>query len=482
MAVPHFQMFIDGAFTEGKGKSRIEVENPATEAVIATVPEGTVADAERAIAAARRAQPAWSRLPAIERGRLVKKLAAAILAEREHLARIVVSEQGKPLGQARGEIDATAMFLDYAGEQARRIEGEILPSDQRDEDVWIRRVPYGVVAALTAWNYPSALAGRKLGPALTAGNTVVLKGHEITPLSGLEIARIAQGVGFPAGVINVLTGAGRSVGEHLVTSRGTDLVSMTGSVRAGREIFAAAAPGLKPIRLELGGKAPFIVLQDAELDRAVDAAIVSRFTNCGQICTCAERIYVHRSLADAFIARFTARTQALTLADPMTDPDIGPKVSRIELEKIEAIVARAVAAGAEVISGGGRPEGAGFEKGHWYRPTVMLTSTDNPLTREEIFGPIAPIVVIDDYEEALAEANATEYGLSAYVFTQDIRRLMQTARDLAFGEIYVNRGCGELVQGFHCGWKNSGLGGEDGHHGFEGYLRKKTMYVNWADA
>jgi lactaldehyde dehydrogenase/glycolaldehyde dehydrogenase len=480
MAVPHFQMFIDGSFTDGEGTTRTEVENPATEAVIATVPEGTVADAERAIAAARRAQPEWSRLPAIERGQLVRKLASAILAEREHLARVIVAEQGKPIGQARGEIDATAMFLEYAGEQARRMQGEILPSDHRDEDVWIRRVPYGVVAALTAWNYPSALAGRKLGPALTAGNTVVLKGHEITPLSGLEIARIAHGLGFPPGVINVVTGAGRGVGQHLVESRSTDLVTMTGSVRAGREIYSAAAPKLKPIRLELGGKAPFIVLEDADLDRAVDAAIVSRFANCGQICTCAERIYVHRAVAQVFIKMFAARAQALTIADPMKDPDLGPKVSRTELEKIEAIVARAVSAGAEVIAGGGRPEGAPFNKGYWYRPTVMLTPKDNLLTQEEIFGPVAPIVQVDNYEEALAEANTSDYGLSAYVFTRDVHRLMQAARDLEFGEIYVNRGCGELVQGFHCGWKNSGLGGEDGQHGFEGYLRKKTMYVNWA--
>lgn len=473
----HFQMYIDGAFTDGDGTDRVPVENPATEAVIATVPAGTVADAERAIAAARRAQVAWSRLPAIQRGRMVKKLAAAILDQREALAQVVVAEQGKPLGQARGEIDATAMFLDHAAEQARRIQGEILPSDHPQEDVWIRRAPYGVVAALTAWNYPSALAGRKLGPALTAGNTVVLKGHEITPLSGIEIARIAHDIGFPAGVINVITGAGRSVGQHLVESRGTDLVTMTGSVRAGREIFAAAAPGLKPVRLELGGKAPFIVLADADIPAAVEAAIVSRFTNCGQICTCAERIYLHRSIADDFTARFLARARALTLADPMTDPDMGPKVSRPELEKVEAIVARARAAGAELLLGGARP--GHLARGHWYLPTVLTTPADNPLVSEEIFGPVAPLLTFDSFEEVLAAANATDYGLSAYVFTRDLGRVMQAARDLAFGEIYVNRGCGELVQGFHCGWKNSGLGGEDGQHGFEGYLRKKTLYVTW---
>lgn len=471
----HYPLYIDGAFVETDARS--EVRSPASEEVVATVAEAGLAEAEAAIQAARRAQGPWSRLPAIARGRLVRALAEAILARREDLARIVVLEQGKPLSQARGEIDATAMFLTHAAEEARRIEGEILPSDHPEEDVWIRRAPYGVVAALTAWNYPSALAGRKLGPALVAGNTVVLKGHEITPLSGLEIARIAHGLGFPPGVVNVITGPGRLVGQHLVESPHTDLVTMTGSVRAGREIFAAAAAGLKPIRLELGGKAPFIVLADADIDRAVAAAVTSRFTNCGQICTCAERIYLHRSIAEAFTAKFTARVAALSLGDPMTDPDMGPKVSRAELEKVEALVARARAEGAEVLTGGAR---AAFARGHWYLPTVMVSPPGGLLLREEIFGPVAPLVTFDTEDEVIAAANDCAYGLSAYVFTRDLRPLMRAARDLEFGEIYVNRGCGELVQGFHAGWKNSGLGGEDGRHGFEAYLRKKTMYVTWS--
>lgn len=286
MGTRYSQMFIEGAFSEGEGKSRIEIENAATEAVIATVPGGTVADAERAIASARRALHDWSRLPAIERGRLMKKLAAGILTEREHLDCISVAEQGKPLGQAQAEVDPTAMFREYAGEQVRRIQYEILPSDRRDEDLWIRRGPYGVVAALMTWNYPSAL---------TVMNTVVLKWH-------------------------------------------------------------------------------------------------------------------------------------------------------------------------------------------WYPATVMLTSTDNQLTRDEIFGLVAPFVVIDDYEKAMAVANPTDCGLFVYVFMDDISRLMQTARDLAFGEIHISRGCDKLVKGFHSGWKNSSLGGEDGQQGFEGHLRKKTMYVKWAAA
>lgn len=346
MAQPkQYQMYIDGEFTQGHSPEWIEVENPADETVVAMVPEGTVEDAHRALEAARAAQPAWAAMPAIERGTLVRKLAEAVLAETDYLAGIVVREQGKPLDQARGEIAATAMFLEYAGQQARRIQGELLPSDHRNEDVWIRRAPYGVVVALTAWNYPSALAGRKLGPALTAGNTVVLKGHDITPLSGLEIARIADGLGFPPGVINVITGDGRNVGEALVKSPLTNMLSMTGSVRAGKEIYAAGAADLKVLRLELGGKAPFIVLEDGDVDKAVEAAIISRFTNCGQICTCAERIYLHSSITQEFTDKFVAAARALTIGDPMQSPNMGPKVSGPEVEKVAEIVEAARKAG-----------------------------------------------------------------------------------------------------------------------------------------
>lgn len=473
-----YQMYIDGAFTQGSGTGRVEVENPADESIIATVPEGTPEDAIAALEAAKRAQPGWAALPANDRGEMVKALAAAVLAQTDRLAEIVVREQGKPLDQAQGEIGATAMFLQYAGEQARRIQGELLPSDHPKEDVWIRRSPYGVVAGLTAWNYPAALAGRKLGPALTAGNTIVLKGHDITPLSGLEIARIAHELGFPKGVINVITGEGRTVGETLVKSPLTDMLSMTGSVRAGKEIYAAAAEDLKVLRLELGGKAPFLVMEDADIDAAVEAAIISRFTNCGQICTCAERIYVHRAVAQEFTEKFVARARAITLDDPMTSPGMGPKVSKAEVEKVHAMVVEATGAGAEILTGGQRTER--FDRGHWYDPTVVSVAKGSVLTRAEIFGPVAPVTVIEDFDEAMAEANASDYGLSAYLFTNDMKRIMHAANHFEFGEVYVNRCCGELVQGFHNGWKHSGLGGEDGQHGFEGYLRKKSMYVNWA--
>jgi len=473
-------MYIDGAWQDGADRPQIEVENPANECVIGSIVDGTAQDASDAIEAAHRAQPAWAALPPVQRAKLVAKLALAVAAEAEILAKIITQEQGKPLSQARGEVDAVITFLNYAAENARRIEGDLIASDNVDEEIHIRRHPYGVVVGLTAWNYPAALVARKLGPALVAGNTFVLLSHENTPLSGLALAGLAHDIGFPAGVFNVVTGRGNVVGQALVEHRMASMVTMTGSTRAGQQIYRTGAETIKTIRLELGGKAPFIVMEDADIESAVSAAVTARYTNCGQICTCNERMFLHRKIADEFLDKFVAASKALSIGDPMSDVDLGPKISRLERDKVDTIVRQSVDAGAEILLAGGPLHHGNYQQGHWYAPTVLeADNNDLPAIRDEVFGPVAVALRVDSFEQAVDYANDTDFGLSAYLFTTDFRRLQRAPYELKFGELYLNRSNGEAVQGFHTGWGMSGQGGEDGKHGFDGYLRKQTSYLNW---
>jgi lactaldehyde dehydrogenase/glycolaldehyde dehydrogenase len=479
--VPRYRHFINGQWADATVKEWIEVENPATGAIIATVPRGSADDADRALVAAQAAQPAWEALPPIERANLLKALARLILENRDRLSRLVVAEQGKPLQEARGEIEGTALYLNYAAEEARRITGDIIPSDMADEQIWIQRVAHGVVVGLTAWNYPAALMARKMGPALLAGNTIVIKSHEGTPLSALEIAQLSAQADFPPGVLNVVSGTGEGLGSALVKHPIPRLITLTGSVRAGKEIFRSAADDLKLLRLELGGKAPFIVAEDADIGAAVRAAVLSRFENCGQICICNERMYVHEKIADEFLEKFVKAVKGLKVGDPLAMVDVGPKFSGPELDKVERMVKEAVASGAEILTGGKRLTEGDYTRGHWYEPTV-LSATDNRMAimQDEVFGPVVPVMKVTDFDEGLRLANESRYGLSAYVFTKDMRRMMRLVRELKFGEIYVNRPGGDAVHAHHAGLRHSGIGGEDGKYGLDAYFQKKTIYVNYA--
>lgn len=479
--VPRYRHFINGQWAESTVKEWIEVENPATGAIIATVPKGSADDADRALVAAQAAQPAWEALPPIERANLLKALARLVLENRDRLSRLVVAEQGKPLQEARGEIEGTALYLNYAAEEARRITGDIIPSDAPDEQIWIQRVAHGVVVGLTAWNYPAALMARKMGPALLAGNAIVIKSHEGTPVSALEIAQLSVQADFPPGVLNVVSGTGEGLGAALVKHPIPRLITLTGSVRAGKEIFRNSADDLKLLRLELGGKAPFIVAEDADIGAAVRAALLSRFENCGQICICNERMYVHEKIADEFLDKFIKAVKGLKVGDPLAMVDVGPKFSAAELDKVERMVKDAVSSGAEILTGGKRLTEGDYARGHWYEPTV-LAATDNRIAimQDEVFGPVVPVMKVTDFDEALRLANESRYGLSAYVFTKDMRRMMRLVRELKFGEIYVNRPGGDAVHAHHAGLRHSGIGGEDGKYGLDAYFQKKTIYVNYA--
>ena len=480
--VSHYRLFIGGQWADASSDERIEVENPTNEVIFASVQAGSAKDAERALEAARAAQPAWAALPAVERGNRLMRLTESLKEKREYFARLLTQEQGKTYGLALGEVDATIDYINFPAQCARRIEGDIYPSDVPDEHIWIHRLPYGVTVALVAWNFPLALAGRKLGPSLAAGNTMVVMAPPQTPVTVMEFADLVRESDIPPGVLNFVTGWGPVVGQALATHSITQLVTMTGSVATGRKLFAMGAEDIKAVRLELGGKAPFVVMEDADVDKAVEAAMVSRYLNCGQVCTCSERLYLHEAVHDAFVNRFVAASKRLKIGDPMApDTDIGPKVTRAELEKVERMVEQAVDDGCQLVLGGKRPQGEAFEKGHWYEPTVLTGATnDMAIMRQEIFGPVSPVAQVSSFDEALGLANDSAMGLAAYLFTNDMRRVHRAVQELEAGEIYVNRGIGEQRQGFHNGFKLSGTGGEDGKHGFENYLRKKTFYVNYA--
>ncbi len=483
MSHKEYQLFINGEWKKSASGSTSEVLSPSTEEVVALIQNCTVDQANEALQAAETAQKSWRKLPARTRADYLYKFADEIDANADYLAELLVKEQGKLLKVAKMEAAVTASFIRYAAEGARRIEGDIIPSDNPNEQIWIQKVPRGVVVAITAWNFPLALAGRKIGPALVAGNTVVCKPTSETPLATLELGNLANKVGIPAGVINIITGSGRKIGTALVESPITKMVTMTGSTPVGQQIARTAAENLTHVQLELGGKAPFIAFADADIDKAVDAALHSRFDNCGQVCTCNERMYIQEDIYDEFMDKFLKKVKAMKVGDPMSDDtDMGPKVNASEIKNMEHLVAVSLEEGATLATGGKRPAGAQFEKGHWFEPTVLTDVTqDMTIVHEESFGPILPVLKFKTFEEVIGYANDCEFGLAAMVFTKDMKTIMRCNEELEYGEIYVNRGHGEQHQGFHNGYKKSGSGGEDGKYGFEQYLEKKTFYVNYGN-
>ena len=474
--------FIGGEYIASESSETITVLSPSTGGPIGIIPKGTEGDAQHALQVANDAQKDWAKLTARTRASILRNFAALIRRDTDRLAEMLVHEQGKLLAVAKGEVNATATFIEYACDHALTIEGDILPSDNENEKIYIHMVPKGVVVAITAWNFPLALAGRKIGPALVTGNTIVVKPTQETPLTTLELGKLANEAGIPAGVLNIINGTGSGVGNELCSSSITKMVTMTGSTPTGKRIFKACAENMTSVMLELGGKAPLIVLEDADLDYAAQQALSARYDNCGQVCTCAERMYVHEAVYDEFVTKFAPMVKALKVGDPMlADTDIGPKVNQSEIAHIQSLVDKGVEEGAELVCGGKPATVEGFDNGCWYEPTLLVNvDQKNTLVQEETFGPILPIVKVSSLEQAIEYSNDSEYGLSAYLFTRNFDYINQAIRDLEVGEVYVNRGMGEQHQGFHNGWKQSGYGGEDGKYGLYQYLEKKTVYMNEA--
>ena len=475
----HYQMYLNGRWEDGTGTH--PVLNPATEETIAEIPVATDSQIAEAFQVARKAQRSWARMTGVERGNVLRRWADLLEQNRDHITRVISQEVGKPIMEARGEFDFGNSWFRYYAEFDRRIDGEILAPDKPNEQLWIVPSPVGVVCGIIPWNFPFAVAVRKIAPALITGNALVLKPHESTPLSSLEIARLAEEAGVPPGVFQVLCGPGETVGEAMVKDPTARLITFTGSVPTGKRIARNAAENVALVSLEMGGKAPFIVMDDCDLDAAVETAVFSRFLNCGQICIANERTYLQKNIAGEFTEKFLAEVAKLNLGNPLEeDTRIGPKVSRGELEKVEAYVDGAREYGVKVLTGGSRRTGGEFDRGYWYEPTVLTgVSQGMDIMQREIFGPVVPLMEFDSFDDALELANDSNYGLAAYLFTNDMNRIMRTIRDLECGEFYINRGPGESIHGFHGGLKESGLGGDDGVHGLNHYLHRKCVYLKY---
>lgn len=467
--------YINGEWVTPSSTRTLDVRNPSTGELITTVPDSDGADIDRAVAAARAAQPAWERLPAIQRATHIRSVAAKLREHKTRLARRISLEQGKILPLAEVEIDFTANYMDYMAEWARRIEGEILNSDRPGETIYLHRRPIGVVAGILPWNFPFFLIARKMAPALVTGNTIVIKSSEETPLNAFDFTELLAECGLPPGVFNLVTG-GRDTGARLSEHKDVGLISFTGSVGTGISIMQAAARNLTRVNLELGGKAPAIVLNDCDLELTANALFNSRILNTGQVCNAAERVYVQRGVADQLADRVTRLMADAQYGNPLTDAGLhmGPLMNQGAVDKVAALVESAKAQGAQVRTGGKVASRAGYH----YEPTVLVGCQDDmDVMTKEIFGPVLPIRVVEDLDEALVLANDSEYGLTSSVFTQNLNAAMKAARELRFGETYINREHFEAMQGFHAGRRKSGIGGADGKHGLHEYMETQVVYL-----
>jgi succinate-semialdehyde dehydrogenase/glutarate-semialdehyde dehydrogenase len=466
------QNLIDGSW---RGAGDVSIKNPATGVVLAQVPNGGAAEATAAVEAAERAQKPWAALTAKQRGALLRKWFDLIVAARDDLALIMTSEQGKPLAEARGEIDYAASFIEFYAEEAKRVYGETIPSPWPDARILTLRQPIGVVAAITPWNFPAAMITRKCAPALAAGCACVIKPALETPLTALALGELAQRAGFPPGVLNIVTGDAAAIGKVFCEHPAVRFVGFTGSTEVGKLLMRQAASGVKKVGLELGGNAPFIVFDDADLDAAVAGAMATKYRNMGQTCVCANRIYVQEAVYDAFAARLAEAAAKLKVGDGTQDGvQQGPLITPKAVDKVEAHIADALAKGARVLTGGKRHELGGT----FFEPTVLADVTpDMIVARDETFGPVAPLFRFRDEADVIAQANATQYGLAAYFYARDLGRVFRVAEALEYGMVGVNSGIISTEVAPFGGVKQSGLGREGSRHGMEEFVEIKYVLL-----
>ena len=462
-----------GAWVGADSGEVIEVTNPANDAVVGTVPRMGKAETARAIDASAAAQKAWKTLTAAARAAILKRWFDLIKLHAEDLAQILTAEQGKPLAESRGEVNYGASFIEWFAEEAKRVYGETIPSPANDRRLLVIKQPIGVTAAITPWNFPIAMITRKAAPALAAGCSMIIKPAEQTPLSAIALAVLAEEAGVPNGVLQVITGKAREIGAVMCESPIVTKLSFTGSTEVGRVLMAQCAPTIKKLSLELGGNAPFIVFDDADLDSAVEGAMISKFRNAGQTCVCANRLFVQDGVFDAFAAKLAAKVAALKVGDG-TEEGVtqGPLIDMAAIEKIESHVADAVKKGAKLLQGGKRHSLGGT----YYEPTVLAdVSADSLIFSEETFGPVAPLFRFKTDDEVIELANRTEFGLASYFYSRDIGRVWKVAEALEYGMVGVNTGMISNEVAPFGGVKQSGLGREGSHHGIDEYLEIKYI-------
>ena len=469
------QALIDGRWRDAAAGEGISVTNPANGEKLGSVPKMGADETREAIEAANRALPAWRALTAKERANILRRWFNLIVEHQDDLARMMTQEQGKPLTEAKGEINYAASFIEWFAEEAKRVYGDTIPGHQADKRLIVIKQPIGVTAAITPWNFPAAMITRKAGPALAAGCTMVLKPASQTPFSALALAELANRAGVPAGVFNVVTGSASDVGGELTGNPLVRKLSFTGSTEIGRQLMEQCAKDIKKVSLELGGNAPFIVFDDADLDKAVEGALASKFRNAGQTCVCANRLYVQDGVYDRFAEKLKQAVEKLHIGDGM-QPGVttGPMIDEKAVAKVEEHIADALEKGGRIITGG-KPHELG---GNFFQPTIMVDVPKSAkVAKEETFGPLAPLFRFKDEEDVVAQANDTEFGLAAYFYARDLSRVFRVGEALEYGIVGINTGIISNEVAPFGGIKASGLGREGSKYGIEDYLEIKYMCI-----
>lgn len=470
---------INGEWTGAPSGATFAVTDPATDEVVAEVPNGGAEQARAAIDAAATALPGWRALPAAERARPLRRLAELMLEHRERLARLMTREQGKPLGEARGEIAYAASFIEWAAEEGKRVYGEIIPASRPDQRIVVLRQPVGVVAAITPWNFPAAMITRKLGPALAAGCTTIIKPAEQTPLSALAVGELALEAGIPRGVVNIVTGDPAAIGGAIFADPRVRKVSFTGSTEVGKKLMVAAADNVVRLSLELGGHAPFLVFDDADVDAAVSGTIKSKFRNAGQTCICPNRFFVQAGVYDEFVAKLAAAVQSMVMGSGLDEAvSVGPLIDDDAVAKVRDHIDDARTHGATIRAGGEILSPGPGLTARFCRPTVLEgVDSTMKLSHEETFGPVAPVRRFSHEAEAIELANASPFGLASYFYTRDAARLWRVAEQLEYGIVGANDGAPSTAQAPFGGVKTSGFGREGGHHVMHEYLDVKYVSI-----